>query len=107
MTGKLHFKARLRWLGRLARIPGRILLDCGIVATALFRKRPSSFRTIPFDPGDASAEAAARRAIVTAGVSAAPNTYVVAIDRSRGLILVHQLVPTALPPGGGDTEWPL
>jgi multisubunit Na+/H+ antiporter MnhE subunit len=112
-TGGLHFQPRWPWLRPLARLPGRVLADCGVVGLALWRRLvqrrapAGGFRSIPFDPGGDDAVSAARRALVTAGISLAPNTYVVAFDRRRGLILIHQLVPTARPPGGGDREWPL
>jgi multisubunit Na+/H+ antiporter MnhE subunit len=112
-AGRLHFRPRLRWLRHLIGIPWRVLADCGIVAAALGRalvlRQPveGEFRTIPFEPGDGSGESAARRALVAVGVSLAPNTFVVAVDREHRLLLVHQLVPSARPPGGGDREWPL
>lgn len=112
-AGGLAFRPRLRWLRLLARIPWSIFVDCGVVAAALWRRLvhgemvTGSFRTVPFDPGGEGSVSAARRALVTAGVSLAPNTYVVAIDRDRGLLFVHQLVPSPQPPGNGDREWPL
>ena len=111
-AGRLHFQPRWRWFYHFRRLPGRVLTDCGIVAAALARalrreKIEGSFRSIPFDPGGDDAESAARRALVMAGACLAPNTYVVAVDRQRGHLLVHQLVPSAEPPGRGDREWPL
>lgn len=112
-AASLYFQPRLGWLRHFRRLPRQVLVDCAIVATALARalfrraKVEGVFRTIPFDPGGDDAESAARRALVTAGVCLAPNTYVVAIDAERGEMLLHQLVPSAQPPGGGDREWPL
>ncbi len=111
-AGRRHFRPRLRWLRHLAHLPWRVLADCGIVAAALGRRLigsdvAGSFHTVPFAAGGDDPEAAARRALVTAGVSLAPNTYVVAIDRERGELLVHQLVPSREPPGHGNREWPL
>lgn len=108
-AGKLHFQPRLRWIKYFRRLPGQVLADCGLVGAALLRREKieSAFRTIPFDPGGEDAESAARRALVVAGASLAPNTYVVVIDTERGQLLMHQLVPTAQPPGRGDPEWPL
>lgn len=113
LAGHLHFRPHLRWLRQVAGLPWRVLADCGIVAAALWRaavrRRPvkGEFRTIPFDPGDESGASAARRALVAAGVSVAPNTFVVVVDREHRVLLVHQLVPSASPSGGGDREWPL
>jgi hypothetical protein len=112
-AGHLHFEPRLRWLALLGRLPGRVFADCGLVGAALWRalvRRQTIegvFRTLPFDAGGDDPVSAARRALVTAGVCLAPNTYVVAIDFRRGFLLVHQLIPSAQPPGGGDREWPL
>lgn len=111
-VGGLHFRVHLRWLRRFIRLPWRVLADCGIVTAALgcalVRRRPVEgyFRTVPFDPGDNRGDSAARRALVAAGISIAPNTFVVAIDREHHLLVIHQLVPSARPPRGEDEEWP-
>lgn len=110
---RLHFRPRLRWLAPLSRVPGQVLIDCGVVFAALGRRLfrgqtvEGVFRTIPFDPGGDDPESAARRALILAAGSLAPNTYVIDVDRERGFLLVHQLVPTREPPGKGDREWPL
>jgi multisubunit Na+/H+ antiporter MnhE subunit len=112
-AGNLRFQPRLSWLRRFARLPGLVLADCGIMAAVLWRhivqRRTVEgvFRTVPFDAGGDDAVSAARRALVTAGISLAPNTYLVDMDRERGILLVHQLVPSAETPGKGDREWPL
>ena len=49
----------------------------------------------------------ARRALVVAGVSLAAEHYVIAVDRERNVLIVHQLIPSQEPPGHGDREWPL
>lgn len=111
--GELRFQVRLRWAVHLLRLPWRVLADTGIVMAALGRRLVlrravhGTFRAVPFDPGSDDPTSAARRALVTAGVSLAPNTYVIAIDRDAGLLLVHQLVRSPEPPGHGDREWPL
>jgi multisubunit Na+/H+ antiporter MnhE subunit len=112
-AGSLHFQPHLRWLRYFRHLPGRLLADsvlvAAVLARALFRREriEGAFRTIPFDPGGEDAESAARRALVTAGACLTPNTYVVAVDTERGQLLLHQLVPSAQPPGAGDREWPL
>lgn len=112
-AARQRFRARVRWLLLLGRLPGRILTDCGMVGLALWRRLArrktvkGKFRTIPFDPGGQDALSTVRRALVTAGISLAPNTYVVAIDRRRRVLLVHQLIPSARLTGKGDREWPL
>jgi multisubunit Na+/H+ antiporter MnhE subunit len=111
--GKLRFFTEPRWLLRLAALAWKVVVDSGIVFTALWRRlvrrgtAEGTFRTVPFDTRGRDARSAARRALVTAALSLTPNTVVVAIDRRHGKLLVHQLVPTPEPPGGGDQEWPL
>lgn len=111
-AGDLHYRPRPGWLRLVLRLPWQILRDCGVVALALWKRvtRQSVggvFRTIPFDAGGDDSVSAARRALVTACVSIAPNTYVVGIDRQRGILLVHQMIRSSEPPGSGDREWPL
>ncbi|HTU20026.1 MAG TPA: Na+/H+ antiporter subunit E [Gemmataceae bacterium] len=112
-AGQLHFQPRWRWLGHFRRLPGRLVMDCVIVGAALARallrrqKREGTFRSIPFDPGSDDAESAARRALAIAGACLTPNSYVVAVDAEKGQLLMHQLVPSAQPPGEGDRKWPL
>lgn len=105
---------RLRWFALLARrLPARALKDCGIVFAALWRQVArreevtGAFRVIRFEPGGDDARSAARRALVVAGVSLPPNSFVVAIDAERGRLLIHHLVPPARSPGGPGVEWPL
>jgi hypothetical protein len=43
---------------------------------------------LPEDPH----EQAAKRALLTAGESFAPNAYVLTIDNRRGVMLIHELV---------------
>lgn len=94
-----RFRVRPRWLGALRAAPLSILRDTGILAIALWRRlihgeRPSSgFRVVHTPMSGDDAEAAGRRALAIAGTSIAPNTFVIGIDRERGTVLVHQLVP--------------
>jgi multisubunit Na+/H+ antiporter MnhE subunit len=112
-AGSLYFEPRWHWLRYFRRLPGRVLTDsllvAAVLARALFRREKiaGAFRTIPFDPGGDDAESASRRALVLAGACLTPNTYVVAVDMERGQLLLHQLVPTAQPPGVDNPEWPL
>jgi hypothetical protein len=107
------FDFDLRWLARLAPLPWQAARDCGVVFAALtrriFLRRPiaGEFRPAPFDPGGDTPRAAARRAMVIAATSFAPNTYATGIDRDHGTLLFHQLAPSTEPPGGGNKEWPL
>ena len=111
--GNLGFAFRIAWLAHLRNLPGQVLADTGCVFGALWNliihRKPirGRFLAIPFDFGGQEATSAARRALVTAAASLAPNAYVVAVDEKEGLLLLHQLVATPEPPGKGDREWPL
>ncbi len=108
---RVEFPMRPGWFWLLARrLPGKVLADCALLLRALGAVRPpGAFRAVPFDraSGTAPDEAAARRALVIAGVSLPPNSVVVTVDRERNRLLVHQLVDTPAPPGEGDRLWPL
>ncbi len=94
----VRFRMRPRWLNGMWTIPWRVVLDCGLLAEALWHQlsRPGSvrgvFRVLPFPREGDDAAAAARRALVTSVVSLTPNTYVVGIEGDEGAVLVHQLV---------------
>ena len=112
----LRSRFELRWLRDLHRLPWQVLRDCWLLAAALWRHctgRPvrGVFRVVPF-PSDADdARTAGRRALVTALLSATPNTLVVGVEGGEGEMLVHQLVPepgSPVPPSmlaaGGDRD---
>lgn len=111
--GVAHFAPKLSWISHFRTTPGTIIADCGVVAQALWqhlalRKNvEGKFRVIPFDPGGDDARSAARRALVTAGITLGPNTYVIQVHQDKGLIAVHQLLADKELPGKGDKEWPL
>lgn len=94
----VRFRARLGWLRRLVGVPWNVLRDAGILAVALARRivrgeRPRSvLRTVEVRATGDDPESAAWRAYATVMTSIAPNTYVIGIDRERGVALVHQLV---------------
>lgn len=104
------FRLRASWMLGLWRLPPRAVLDVGVLAAALWRRLilrrsvSGAFRAIPFRATDESAEATARRAIIAGAASFTPNTYVLDVDRERGVILVHQLVPQ---PGDRKSADPL
>ncbi len=73
--------------------------DTATVFAALWRhlftsdRVQGAWRALPYEAGGDDPRSAARRALVTAAISATPNTYVVGIDRETNVMLVHQLVP--------------
>jgi hypothetical protein len=96
----VRFHLDPRWLRALPQLPWQVLRDTWLLAAALWRHvtgRPvhGRFRVVPFPSEADDARSAARRALVTAICSVAPNTVVVGIEGAEGEMLVHQLVPEA------------
>jgi len=97
--GKMVPSVRVADLRRLAAVPWQVVAETGQVFALAARKAsgrpvvPGALRTVPADAGtDARGWPAARReAVLTALLSAAPNTIVVDIDMEAGTALVHQL----------------
>jgi hypothetical protein len=88
----LRFRLRLRWLGEAARVPLQIIVDCGVLLGALFRRHSGSFHIRQSGPKGRSAEAAGRSALLTIAAGFSPNAYVVDVDRETGDVLLHDLV---------------
>jgi multisubunit Na+/H+ antiporter MnhE subunit len=101
--GKMVPGVRAADLRTLAAVPWQVVAETGQVFALAARKAagrptaPGVLRTVPLDAGaDLRGWAAARReAVLTALLSAAPNTVVVDIDMAAGTALVHQLVDGA------------
>jgi multisubunit Na+/H+ antiporter MnhE subunit len=97
--GKMVPGVRVADLRMLAAVPWQVVVETGQVFALAARKAsgrpaaPGTLRTVPVDAGtDMHGWPAARReAVLTALLSAAPNTVVVAIDMEAGAALVHQL----------------
>jgi multisubunit Na+/H+ antiporter MnhE subunit len=96
------FRPRLRWVRRAFRLPARVVTDTWLLTTVLVRHVSGSkrvrgaFVAVPFRYGSGDdPEDAARRALLVAGLSVAPNSVVVGVDADRDEVLVHQLVPDA------------
>jgi multisubunit Na+/H+ antiporter MnhE subunit len=98
--GKMVPGLRAADLRTLAAVPWRVVAESGQVFALAAGKAagrataPGRLRTVPLDVGaDARGWPAARReAVLTALLSAAPNTVVVDIDMEAGTALVHRLV---------------
>jgi hypothetical protein len=99
------FSPEARWLRKLGRLPREVIVDCWILARALWRRAvrgqriEGAFRCIHFprSAGD-DPRTHARLAVAKWLGAVAPNSYVVGFDERRELVLVHQLVPTETPP---------
>jgi hypothetical protein len=97
--GLAGFRLRVRWLWKVRVLPWRAVRESWLVLLILARhiagRRPARgrFRVIPVALPEDPREQAAKRALLTAGESFAPNGYVLTIDNREGLMLVHELVP--------------
>lgn len=97
--GQMVPSIRVADLRALAAVPWQLVVETGQVFALAARKAsgrpaaPGALRTVPVDVGtDVRGWPAARReAVLTALLSAAPNTIVVDIDMEAGTALVHQL----------------
>ena len=103
--GRMVPSVRAADLRTLAVVPWRVVVETGQVFALAARKAsgrptaPGALRTVPLDAGpDVRGWPAARReAVLTALLSAAPNTVVVDLDMDAGTALVHQLAGAPQP----------
>jgi multisubunit Na+/H+ antiporter MnhE subunit len=93
-----QFRPRWEWLLPAWRLPGRTLRETGWVLGALARQLAGgpaargSFRQIPVSLPDEESPSATKRALLTAGLSFPPNSFVLEIDSDREQMLVHELI---------------
>ena len=103
--GQMVPSVRVADLRTLAAVPWQVVVETGQVFALAARKAsgrpaaPGALRTVPVDVGtDVRGWPAARReAVLTALLSAAPNTIVVDIDMEAGTALVHRLADAPEP----------
>jgi multisubunit Na+/H+ antiporter MnhE subunit len=101
--GAMVPSVRLADLRTLAAVPWQVVTETGQVFALAARKaaghpvQPGALYTVPVDLGtDAGGWPAARReAVLTALMSAAPNTIVIDIDTDSSTALVHRLAGAA------------
>jgi len=88
-----------RYLVRAARIPWQVLREFALVTLFLLRRplAEGEFRALEFPTGGARPTERGRRAFVALATGFSANSYVVAMDEERGLVLVHVL--SDVPPG--------
>ena len=101
----VHFVVLKEGLRPLAALPRKAIADSIIVLFTVWQRKTGRFREIKFDPGNKSSQSATRRALVVAGASVAPNSFVVRLNFERQTLLLHELV--AAPDKPRDQEWPL
>lgn len=101
--GVADFRLRTRWLRRATVLPWRTLRESRLVLAALARQLRGRgrvrgrFRLVPVALPADPYEQAAKRAMLTAGESFAPNSYVLTIDTRKGLMLKHELLSEDAP----------
>jgi len=83
-------------IAHLPALAWNVVRDTVVVTGALLRalggKPPDDrLQRSPFDPGGDDPVSAARRALIVAGTSAAPNSVVVDADAEHGVLIVHRL----------------
>jgi len=97
---------RTAWLGAALRLPVDVARDTAVVFIALSRRLAqgevprSAFLEVPVQFGQQTNEGAARRALLIAGRSLAPNRLALGLDAQRNVLVVHRLVPDR----EGETE---
>ena len=101
-------RPRAIWLARIARPLANVPRDLALLAAVLFRRLVlrrdvrGRFVAVPFTAGGESARDGTRRALAEGAGSLSPNSYVVAVDGERDLLVAHQLAPTADPAADAD-----
>ncbi|MFL5734865.1 MAG: hypothetical protein ACJ78Q_17040 [Chloroflexia bacterium] len=101
--GLAAFRLPSGWFAAAVGLPWQVVRDTVTVVGALFQSPAKSdalgqFSTARFPAGGDDPQAEARRALVVLYTSFAPNTYIVHIDREKGMLLYHELVPQGTTP---------
>lgn len=95
--GFARFYPRLYWFTEVWRVPGQILVDCGILTVVLVdrilrkRKETGFLRILPFTSGGTGGRSAARRALAITVGTLSPNTCVLDIEPYHNFVLLHQI----------------
>ena len=109
-AARRRLRLRVPWLQVIGAPLVSLFPDAGRVALVLLRavlRRPAgaagSAVRQPFAPGTADPEDAGRRALVTLGISLAPNGYVLDLPNDGCCLLLHRLAPAS---PSADMRWP-
>jgi multisubunit Na+/H+ antiporter MnhE subunit len=95
--GFARFYPHLHWFIGVWRVPGQILVDCGILVVVLAerimrkRKERGFLRKLPFNSGGTGGRSAARRALAITVGTLSPNTCVLDIEPYHNFVLLHQI----------------
>ncbi len=93
-------RMRIDWVIPALGLPRPIARDTGLLFIALWKRlahgqQPrSGFREEAVRFGPDTVEGRTRRSLLIAGLSMAPNRFVVGLDSDRDVMVVHELVPT-------------
>jgi multisubunit Na+/H+ antiporter MnhE subunit len=96
--GASQVRLRAEWLLPALRLPWMLIRDTGVVGLVLLRRLtrgelpPSGFRERPVTYGPDSAEGKTRRSLLIGGLSVAPNSFVLGLDKETNVMVVHELV---------------
>ena len=91
-AARSRYRLDLPTLTRAWRLPFDVLRDFAVVSLALVRGRPAgSWETVDLPLRVGGPQGPARSALLAVLASIAPNTYVVDLDRERGVARVHNL----------------
>lgn len=102
------FRFSMSWISNLLRALAKAFTDSIKVFGAALGPKDLTGKVsqVPYRFGNRSPLDMGRTAWVTETLCLTPNTVVLECDAERGLLLVHELVPSPEPVGGGDLEWP-
>jgi multisubunit Na+/H+ antiporter MnhE subunit len=106
-----QYRLRWSWLLAAPRVAWNVVRDSVIVTVLLVRaltgREPDdAIVDVPFDPGGDDPESRARRALVVAAISTAPNSIVLGIDEATRTLRVHYLSRGAASQPR-STRWPV
>lgn len=94
----------LAWRIVVALLRDTVLVGGGLVRTVLGREPGGGLAMQPFDSGDFTPAAAARRGIAMLAASVAPNGYVIEVQEPPRGMLMHSFVPRQR---AHDLRWPV
>ena len=97
-TEPTRFHVRRIALRLLSRVPQALLRDAARLTVRLGRNlagrvEESAFRTVPFAANGGDVHSSTERTLVVFLVSLLPNSYALGVDRERGTMSVHELIP--------------
>jgi multisubunit Na+/H+ antiporter MnhE subunit len=109
-VGHQH-RGAARWARHLPRMLARAVLESWVVTVELVRTLRghaprSQLRALPFEVGADRADDVGRRVLTTIGLTMQPNSVVLGFDADRGVVFVHELVPTEGSPVPDDLARP-